>query len=164
MELPGDAIDRILERWPVAALATSGERGPHAVPIVFVRAGGALWSPIDGKPKRGGELARVRRIRRDPRVSLLFANYDEDWMRLWWLRLDGEAEIRNASEQDRGTDESTAIAELRQKYPQYASVPVLGPDALLLRITVTSRSSWCASQAGAAGLLVYLSRGANRDL
>jgi PPOX class probable F420-dependent enzyme len=164
MQLPADAIEALLERWPVAVLSTSDERGPRAVPIVFVRVGEALWSPIDGKPKRGGELARVRRIRRDPRVSLLLANYDPEWTALWWLRVDGEAEIRNASEHDRNADESAAIAALRQKYPQYALVPVLGPDALLLRITITLRSSWCASQAGVAGLLAYLSRGADRDL
>jgi PPOX class probable F420-dependent enzyme len=138
MELRDDAIERILEAWPLAVLSTSGERGPHAVPIVFARAEGALWSPIDGKPKRGGELARVRHVRRDPRVSLLLANYDEDWARLWWLRVDGVVELR-------GAGDAAAIAALRRKYPQYARVPVLGPDALLLRIDVRSRTSWCAS-------------------
>ena len=59
MELPPNAIEAILERWPVAALSTSGDRGPHAVPIVFARAAGALWSPIDGKPKRGYSSERT---------------------------------------------------------------------------------------------------------
>ena len=140
VELPDDAIEQILERWPIAVLATSGARGPHQVPIVFARAEGALWSPIDGKPKRGGELARVRHVRRDPRVSLLFANYDADWSRLWWLRLDGQAEIR-------GAPADAALAALRAKYPQYAQVPVLGPAGLLLRIGITSRTSWVASRA-----------------
>jgi hypothetical protein len=45
------------------------------VPIVFARAGGALWSPIDGKLKAGGGLARVRNIERDPRVALLLDHY-----------------------------------------------------------------------------------------
>src|SRR5258705_11571467 len=113
MELPADAIEQILDRWRVAALATAGDRGPHAVPIVFARAGGALWSPIDGKPKRGGELARVRHIRRDPRISLLFSYYEDDWTRLWWLRADGEAEIRSARTEDPGADQQTAGAGLR---------------------------------------------------
>jgi len=160
MELPDDAVERILERWPVAALSTAGDRGPHAVPIVFARAGGALWSPIDGKPKRGGELARIRHIRRDPRVSLLFSHYDEDWTRLWWLRADGEAEIRRAPHDGRGAEE---VAALRRKYPQYARVPVLSADALLLRIGITARRSWCASEEASAALLAYLSRGDDRD-
>jgi PPOX class probable F420-dependent enzyme len=125
------------------------------VPIVFARAAGALWSPIDGKPKRGGELARVRHIRRDPRVSLLFSHYDEDWTRLWWLRVDGQAEIRG------GADEAAAIAALVRKYPQYQRVDVLGADGLLLRIGVTAQRSWCASEEGAAALLAYLPRSAD---
>ena len=144
MELPDDAIEAILDRWPVATLATSGARGPHAVPIVFARVAGALWSPIDGKPKRGGELARTRHVRRDPRVSLLISHYDEDWTHLWWLRADGVAEIRS------GPAEASALAALRRKYPQYERVDLLGPDALLLRIAITARRSWCASLAAVA--------------
>jgi len=159
MELPPEAIGSVLDRWPVAVLSTSGDRGPHAVPIVFARARGALWSPIDGKPKRGGELARVRHIRRDPRVSLLLSHYEEDWERLWWLRVDGEAEIRTAPPQVSGVDEAAAVAALRRKYPQYSRVPVVGSDALLLRVVITAERSWCASEAGSRALVAYLSRG-----
>jgi PPOX class probable F420-dependent enzyme len=139
VELSDETVDEILERWPIAVLSTAGTRGPHAVPIVFARAEGALWSPIDGKPKRGGELARVRNIRRDPRVSLLLTHYDADWSRLWWLRVDGEAEVRRAPA-------DAAVAALRRKYPQYAQVPVLGPSGLLLRIAIAARMSWGASR------------------
>jgi PPOX class probable F420-dependent enzyme len=159
MELSADAVEAILERWPVAALSTAGDRGPHAVPIVFARAQGALWSPIDGKPKRGGELARIRHIRRDPRVSLLFSHYEDNWMRLWWLRTDGLAEIRSAPQDRRSAEEAAAVDALRRKYPQYAHVAVLGPDALLLRIGVTARRSWCASAEGSRAPLAYPSRG-----
>lgn len=161
MELPDGAIERVLEQWPVAALATAGDRGPHAVPVVFARAAGALWSPIDGKPKRAGELARIRHIRRDPRVSLLFSHYDEDWTRLWWLRADGIAEIRSAAREGDRAEEAAALAALRRKYPQYARVAVIGPGALLLRIEVVRRRSWCASEAGGAALLAYLSGSAD---
>src|SRR5262245_52145611 len=161
MELPDDAGEAILERWPVAALTTIAANGrPHAVPIVFARAVGALWSPIDGKPKRGGELARIRNIRRDPRVSLLFSHYEDDWARLWWLRADGEAEIHPVSSRDHGAQE-LALAALRRKYPQYARVAVLGPDQLLLRFRVVRCRSWCASETGGAALLAYLSRHAD---
>jgi PPOX class probable F420-dependent enzyme len=146
MELPDDAIEAVLERWPVATLTTLAESGrPHAVPIVFARAGGALWSPVDGKPKRGAELARIRNIERDPRVSLLFANYHDDWSLLWWLRADGEAEIR-------GADETAALAALRRKYPQYEHVALLGPGAQLLRIAISAQRSWCASAAAISAI------------
>lgn len=163
MELPDDATLAVLERWPVAALSTSGDRGPHAVPVVFARAGGVLWSPIDGKPKRGGELARIRHIRRDPRVSLLFSHYEDDWTRLWWLRADGAAEIRRAPTEGCGAEEAAALAALRRKYPQYARVALLGPDGLLVRIAVAALRSWCASEEGSAALLAYLYPGAVRD-
>ena len=142
MQLSADAVEAILERWPMAVLTTLGERGPHAVPIVFARAAGALWSPIDGKPKRGGELARLRHVRRDPRVALLFTHYEDDWDRLWWLRADGEAEIRDAHD----AECEAALAELRRKYPQYQRTELIGPGAALLRIRITSQRSWCASE------------------
>jgi PPOX class probable F420-dependent enzyme len=150
MELPDDAVAALLERWPVAALSTHGERGPHAVPIVFARAGGALWSAVDGKPKQKGELARIRHIRRDPRVSLLLSNYDADWSRLWWLRVDGTAQIRTAPQPIAGAEEASAVAALRRKYPQYERVPLFGAEALLVRIAIGAQRSWCASEAGAA--------------
>jgi len=154
MELPDDAIATVLERWPVATLTTLAEHGqPHAVPIVFARSAGALWSPVDGKPKRGGELARIRHVRRDPRVSLLFTHYQDDWSLLWWLRADGAAEIRDAANRSRGADEvATALAALRRKYPQYERVALLGPGAQLLRIAISAQRSWCASAAAVSAI------------
>src|SRR6188474_1441518 len=136
MEMPDDAISTILEQWPVATLTTLGEQGqPHALPIVFARARGALWSPVDGKPKRGGELARIRHVRRDPRVSLLFTDYRDDWSLLWWLRVDGVAEVRSAQDPGHDADEvAAALAALRRKYPQYERVALLAPGAQILRI------------------------------
>jgi PPOX class probable F420-dependent enzyme len=158
MELPDDTIVTILERWPVATLTTVAmDGGPHAVPIVFARSQGSLWSPVDGKPKRGSELARVRHVRRDPRVSLLFAHYQDDWSLLWWLRADGAAQIRSAANRRRGAEEvAAALAALRRKYPQYERVALLGPEAQLLRIAVTARRSWCASAAAAAAIEAYI--------
>jgi PPOX class probable F420-dependent enzyme len=141
MQLPADAVEAILERCPVAVLTTLGERGPHAVPVVFARARGALWSPIDGKPKRGGELARVRHVRRDPRVALLFSHYEDDWDRLWWLRVDGEARVRSAGD----AESEAALAALRRKYPQYERTELIGPGRALLEIRIGARRSWRAS-------------------
>jgi PPOX class probable F420-dependent enzyme len=147
MELTAAAIEEILGRWPVADLATLGDDGrPHLVPIVFARVGGALWSPIDGKPKSGRELARIRNLRRDPRVTLLLQHYDDDWTRLWWLRLAGEAQVLRVTESDGAR---RAAAALRAKYPEYARVPLTGPEGIMLRIAVGAPRSWCASEAAA---------------
>lgn len=145
MELPDAAIEGILARWPVADLASIGPDGrPHLVPVVFVHQGGVLWSAIDGKPKSGRELARVRNLRRNPHATLLIHHYDEDWTLLWWLRIEGEAEVRSLADAA-GAEETAAVAALREKYPQYAAVPILGPEPTLLRIAIGARRSWCAS-------------------
>lgn len=123
-------------------LATLDADGrPNLVPVVYARIGEELWSPIDGKPKRGGELARVRNIRRDPRVTLLIDHWSEDWQRLWWLRIRGEARVEPAS------SAPAALAALTAKYPQYATVPTSDGSDRLLAIRIDSQTSWCASPA-----------------
>ncbi len=142
MRLERAEIDRILASWPVARLATLAPDGrAELVPIVFAESGGALWSPIDGKPKRGGELARVRNLRADPRVCVLIDRYDANWERLWWLRLDGRAELVAAREAE------AAVAALRAKYPRYASgaTALFAGEPTLIRIAVERSIGWRAS-------------------
>jgi PPOX class probable F420-dependent enzyme len=150
VRLAPEVADALLERWPVARLATlSADGRPHLVPIVFARRDGALWSPVDGKPKGGGELARVRNLRERPRVSVLLDHYDADWRRLWWLRVDGRARAVEGAP-DAGDAELAAVAAaLRAKYPQYAEWPLFRGRPLLLRIAIDALRSWCA---GAEGL------------
>jgi PPOX class probable F420-dependent enzyme len=145
VDLTDAEVDAILERWPVARLATLADDGrPELVPIVFARSNGALWSALDGKPKRGRELARVRNLRRDSRVCLLLDHYDPDWRALWWLRLDARAEVVDAKEQR--PEVAHAVAALRAKYPQYASgVALFSGEPTLLRFAIERRVSWRAS-------------------
>ena len=138
MSLSEAECERLLDSWPVARLATLANDGrPHLVPIVFARVGGALWSPIDGKPKSPGVLARVRNILRDPRVALLLDHYDADWEQLWWLRVDGRASLCGA--------DAGAEAALRGKYPQYREVPLFAGEPLLLRIDPERVLTWTTS-------------------
>ena len=144
MKLPEDVIDRLLDTWPVARLATLPGRGaPQQVPVVFARSGEVLWSPVDAKPKGGGELARVRNIRADPRVSLLLDHYDSDWSRLWWIRIDTEARVIRPARPDSDPECAAAVAALERKYSQYAHVPVLGKPATLLALRPRGIRSWC---------------------
>jgi PPOX class probable F420-dependent enzyme len=139
------AVAHILERWPVARLALLDETGePRQLPIVFARAEGVLWSPVDGKPKRSAELARLRLLERRPAVSLLLDDYAADWSRLWWLELRGRAEVVRAGAE---TDPriASAAAALRAKYPQYASTPLFLGAPTLVRIEAASARSWAAS-------------------
>ena len=85
-----------LETARVARLATLGpERKPHAVPICFVYDGSAFYSAIDRKPKRAAasQLSRVKNIQETPQVALLVDHYEEDWTRLWYVLVRGEAEL-----------------------------------------------------------------------
>lgn len=143
-------MEELLESWPVARLVTLGREGrPAPVPVVFARAGGALWSPVDAKPKSGRPLARVRNLRRDPRVALLLDRYARDWSRLWWLRVDGEAEVVESSEPEAEPALAGAVRALRAKYPQYGETPLFGGAPTLLRIEPGRVTSWCASQRAA---------------
>lgn len=149
MKLSEAAIRRRLDTWPVARLATSGPDGaPHQVPIVFAHQDGRLWSPIDGKPKPGGELTRVRNVRERPAVSVLLDDYGEDWSRLWWIRLDGHARVVQPEAPDRDPALAAVLEALRAKYPQYAEVPVVRDPATLLAIEIRRIASWCASSTG----------------
>lgn len=146
MELPPDAIECILETSPVARLATVGPDGaPHQVPIVFARASGVLYSPVDGKPKSGRELARVRNLRERPVASLLVDHYDRDWNRLWWLRVDVRARVLEPDEPANDPECAPAVRALEVKYPQYRDWPVLREHPVLLAFDPQRTSSWCAS-------------------
>ena len=102
-------------------------------------------SPVEGKPKAGSELARVRNIRERPEVGLLLDEYTDDWKRLWWIRIDASGRVvRPQSEQE---DSSFLAAQeaLREKYPQYEDVPLVQSPPTMLAFDLVHVRSWCAS-------------------
>ncbi len=146
MELPPELVERLLDEWPVARLgSTRPGGGPHQVPIVFARTQGVLFTPIDGKPKSGRELARTRNLRAHPEVSLLLDHYDEDWRWLWWLRIDGRARVLTPADPENDPEAAPALAALRRKYPQYRDTPILTQNPTLIAIHPHTRNSWCSS-------------------
>jgi PPOX class probable F420-dependent enzyme len=122
----------------VARLATTDPDGrPHLVPIVFVLDGDTLYSAVDRKPKRSTTLRRIENARARPEVTILVDHYDDDdWTRLWWIRLRGSARILDA-----GEERAHALQLLREKYPQYRSEP---PDGPVLAVDVTEVREWAA--------------------
>jgi PPOX class probable F420-dependent enzyme len=128
-----------LETARVARLATlDAERRPHAVPICFALDGSVFYSAIDRKPKRvvPSRLARLKNIKKTPHVALLVDHYDDDWTRLWYVLVRGEAELVSSS-----TEHKRAIQRLRAKYPQY-DAHMLADDAPVLRITPVRITAW----------------------
>ena len=118
----------------VARLATVDPQGrPHVVPICFAIEGDTLYTAVDEKPKRTRELQRLRNIQANPQVEALIDEYDDDWSRLWWVRLRGTARI---------VDERRAMELLAAKYPQYRERPPAGP---VIAISIEERIEWTAS-------------------
>lgn len=124
--------------WPearIARLATVGADGrPHVVPICFALEGSTLYTAVDEKPKRTRRLRRLANIRENPRVEVLIDHYEEDWARLWWLRLRGTARVADRDER--------ALELLQAKYAQYRERPPGGPFII---VTVDERLEWSAS-------------------
>ena len=130
-----------LDAHRVGHLATvDGQARPHNVPVCFAVSGGRLYIAIDEKPKRAapGDLRRVRNVRANPAVCLVVDDYDEDWSRLAWLQLRGEATLVEDPD-----EREAAIVALRERYPQYQAMDL--ETRPLLRITPTRVVGWRAS-------------------
>jgi PPOX class probable F420-dependent enzyme len=130
MEIGGE-VRAFIESVRVARLATVDEHGrPHVVPVCFALAGGVFYTPIDEKPKRGGELRRIRNIHAQPQVQVLVDRYDEDWSALRYVQLRGEASVLES-----GEEHTTAIVLLRARYPQYREMALERLPIIAVRIT-----------------------------
>lgn len=136
-----------LPDWAAELLATApvghlgllddGDR-PRVLPVTFEVSGGALWSAVDHKPKRreGGDVARVRFLRRSPAAALTVDRYDDDWARLAWVQVLGEVAVLEAAQARHALDALAA------KYPQYRERRPAGP---LLRLEPGRTLCWRAS-------------------
>jgi len=123
---------------PVARLATVRPDGrPHVVPIVFALVGDDLLVfAVDGKPKRSPQLQRLRNIAANPAVSIVVDDYAADWTTLWWVRVDGMAEVVEDE-----TRRGQYLAALAAKYPQYRTEP---PRDAVVAVAISATSAWAA--------------------
>ncbi|MFJ4650055.1 TIGR03668 family PPOX class F420-dependent oxidoreductase [Nocardia sp. NPDC088792] len=135
----GTALERFRSAR-VARLATvSADGAPHIVPVTFALSveSGEIVIAVDHKPKSTTDLRRLRNIEATGRVSILADEYDEDWTRLWWVRIDGAARVLAP-----GPACARPIALLAAKYPQYRGNAPEGP---VIRIEVDSVRGWSYS-------------------
>ena len=122
----------------VARLATVGRDGrPHIVPITFALDDDTIYFAVDFKPKKTADLQRLRNIEANPSVSVLVDHYEDDWTKLWWVRVDGGARIVID-----GAVFEKGIALLTQRYAPYRSVRPVGP---VVAIAVERMTGWSAS-------------------
>jgi PPOX class probable F420-dependent enzyme len=120
----------------VARLATVNAAGrPHLVPVTFALCSTVIVIAIDHKPKATTNLKRLRNIKETGRVSLLADEYDDqDWSRLWWVRVDGTARI---VEDER--ERANQVERLCEKYRQYRENPPTGP---VIWVDVDTLTGW----------------------
>lgn len=103
-------------------LATADAQGaPHIIPVCYAFDGQAIYSVLDQKPKRTAlaRLKRVRNIQSNPKVALVIDHYAEDWRRLWYVLVHGDALLVEA-----GQEQAAAVRLLREKYRQYQSMEI----------------------------------------
>ncbi len=125
----------------VGHLATVDVRGqPHNVPVCFALLDGRIYIAIDEKPKRVApeRLRRVRNVQANPAVCLVVDDYDEDWSRLAWLQVRGQATLVEDP-----AERAAALAALRARYPQYRAMALEARP--LLRITPQRWVDWRAT-------------------
>ena len=135
MTLSESAARELFGGARVATLATADAAGvPHLVPFTFAVAGDLVFHAVDHKPKRSANLRRIHNIRENSRVSALVDHYDEDWSALWWVRIDGEAEVWEDDDA-----RAAPIRLLADKYPQYVDRSPAGP---VIAIRVLRWTGW----------------------
>jgi PPOX class probable F420-dependent enzyme len=138
MELStSDAWERVIESRHGVLGTMHPERGVDLVPVVYAVADNhTIFLPIDTvKAKTSTRLQRLDNIRSDPRATLLVDAYDDDWTRLWWVRLNGEGTEATA-------DDSGRFASLlADRYPEYTDAASIVGGIVLRPLAVTG---WAA--------------------
>jgi len=101
----------------IAHLSTVDTDGnPHVVPIVYVLDNEVIYTPVDSKPKRniGTKIQRVKNIENNSSVSVVIDDYSENWDKLAWVQIRGDAHLIN-----QGYEFQKAVDLIKKKYPQY---------------------------------------------
>ena len=134
-EMENATMRRLVGEARVARLASVRPDGrPHVIPCCFAIEGDTVYSAVDAKPKSTLELRRLENVRLTPAVALLIDRYTEDWTALWWVRLDGTAQVIES-----GDGRDHALERLREKYEQYRREPPPGP---VIMMDVTRWRAW----------------------
>jgi PPOX class probable F420-dependent enzyme len=135
----GSAEEAFLTMARVAHLATADASGePSVVPVCFVLVDDVIYSALDEKPKTVSwdRLKRVRNLAARSRVSLVVDTYDEDWTRLAYVHVRGDASLVQPGK----PEHERAVGRLREKYPQYRAMAI--ETRPVLRIALVAARSW----------------------
>lgn len=138
-----DEARAFLAAHRIAHLATVNKQtiAPHVIPLCFVCVENRLYFVVDDKPKQPGRtLQRLRNIETCARVALVVDDYDEDWSRLAYLLVHGDATRVTAVE-----EYGVALVGLRQRYQQYQQMPLAFATHPMVRIDIRRWHLWRAA-------------------
>jgi PPOX class probable F420-dependent enzyme len=120
----------------VARLGTLSVDGVvRLVPICFAIVDDHVVSAVDHKPKRTGQLRRLDDMVASGTATVLVDHYEDDWTRLWWVRIAGRATVHEPGDRAAGP----ALEALVAKYAQYHDDP---PTGSVYRIAIDEITSW----------------------
>lgn len=135
-----DPVAGFITSARVGRLATADAAGqPTVVPICYAFDGTALYSAVDAKPKqaRPEGLKRIRNLRENPRVSIVIDEYEEDWTRLRYVIIQGDADLLVD-----GPQFTHGVDLLVAKYTQYRAMGLGRERGLMIRVTPRRVSAW----------------------
>ena len=132
-------------REPRVARVAPGDadRQPAVIPICYVFDDEAIYTPIDEKPKtvEAGSLRRIRNIEANQLVALVIDDYSDDWNKLVYVLISGNARIIQPSNE--ASEHARAVQLLREKYPQYRSMRI--DERPIIKITPVRIKRWDAA-------------------
>lgn len=133
MRLPEPERAFVLRRR-IGHLATADASGmPSLMPVCFALQADTLYTALDDKPKRTRRPRRIRDLAVNARAAFVTDHYDEDWSRLGWVMIRGDAAILESGEEfAHGCDL------LRRRYVQYATMTL----APLIAVRILVVRSW----------------------
>ena len=121
-----------LDSRRVARFATADLDGqPHVVPICYAVSNDTAYFTLDEKPKRSTDkpLKRIRNLQQNPHVAFVVDRYDEDWTRLGWVMVQGEATLLEG-----GKEHTKAQRLLKARYPQLDGMQIGDLPVIAIRI------------------------------
>lgn len=135
-----EPVRRFILSHAVARLATADKNGqPHVIPFCYAFNGERFYFVVDEKPKRqtGKPLKRIRNMLENPQVALVIDDYSDDWTQLAYVLVSGSPQVV-----DDEAEYATALALLRDRYPQYRAMLLSFARNTMVRISPNKILAW----------------------
>lgn len=139
-------IVKLIKNTRIGYLATaSSNMQPYVTPVVFVLQNENVYVPLDEKPKTVNilELKRVKNIQENSKVCFLVHHYDEDWTKLWYVMITGNATLVNATSERLKAKLKRIHNKFLSKYSQYNRISV---GNFYIRIRIDKTAYWNYTQ------------------